>query len=75
MLAITQEAWLRQPTTIIKFRGWQPWFLIHPEVKMRQGATVTALWRSNDTHLDLFATGTDGAVWSTWWEGAHGWQP
>jgi hypothetical protein len=28
---------------------------------MQAGATVSALWRSNDTHLDLFATGTDGA--------------
>jgi hypothetical protein len=56
-------------------RGWQPWFLVHNEVKMQPGATVTALWRSNDTHLDLFATGNDGAVWSTWWEAAHGWQP
>jgi hypothetical protein len=55
--------------------GWQPWFLIHPEIKMQPGATVTALWRSNETHLDLFATGTDGAVWSTWWEGGPGWQP
>jgi len=55
--------------------GWQPWFLVHNEVKMQPGATVTALWRSNDTHLDLFATGNDGAVWSTWWESAHGWQP
>jgi hypothetical protein len=55
--------------------GWQPWFLVHNEIRMQPGATVTAVWRSNDTHLDLFATGTDGAVWSTWWEGAHGWQP
>ena len=55
-------------------RGWQPWFLIHSEVKMQPGATVTALWRSNDTHLDLFSTGNDGAVWSTWWEGSPGWQ-
>jgi ATP-dependent DNA ligase len=31
---------------------------------------MTALWRSNDTHLDLFATGDDGAVWSTSWEAA-----
>jgi hypothetical protein len=54
--------------------GWQPWFLIHPEVKMQPGAPVSALWRSNQTHLDLFATGTDGAVWSTWWEGEPGWQ-
>ena len=53
---------------------WQPWFLIHPEVKMQPGATVTAIWRSNHTHLDLFVTGTDGAVESTWWEGQPGWQ-
>ncbi len=56
-------------------RSWQPWFLIHPEVKMQPGATVTAVWRSNENHLDLFATGTDGAVWSTWWEAARSWQP
>jgi hypothetical protein len=55
--------------------GWQPWFLIHPEVKLQPGATIAALWRSNDTHLDLFGTGTDGAVWSSWWEASAGWQP
>ncbi|MBV9811641.1 MAG: hypothetical protein JO326_02755, partial [Acetobacteraceae bacterium] len=55
--------------------GWQPWFQPNSQVKMQPGATVTALWRSNDTHLDLFATGNDGAVWSTWWEAAKGWQP
>jgi hypothetical protein len=54
--------------------GWQNWFLVDNAVKMQPGATVTALWRSNDTHLDLFATGNDGAVWSTWWEAAPGWQ-
>ena len=46
-----------------------------PEIKMHPGATVSALWRSGDTHLDLFATGTDGAVWSTWWEAEGGWRP
>jgi hypothetical protein len=55
--------------------GWFPWFLVHNEVKMEPGAVVTALWRSNNTHLDLFATGNDGAVWSTSWEAAHGWFP
>jgi hypothetical protein len=54
-------------------RGWSAWFLVHNEVKMQPGATVTALWRSNDTHLDLFATGNDGAVWSIWWEATVGW--
>ena len=56
------------------FQVYHPWFLIGAQVKMQSGATVTALWRSNDTHLDLFATGTDGTVWSTWWEDAPGWQ-
>ena len=46
--------------------GWQPWFLIHPEIKANPGAAVTALWR-NPQHLDLFMSGTDGAVWSAWW--------
>jgi hypothetical protein len=55
--------------------GWRPWFLIHPEVKMQPGATITALWRTNETHLDLFVTGTDGAVWSTLWEANGGWRP
>ena len=48
-------------------QGWQPWFPVVPGTKMRPGATVTAVWRSNDTHLDLYATGNDGTVWSTWW--------
>ena len=49
--------------------GWQTWFVVNSQIKMQPGATVTALWRSNDTHLDLFVTGTDGSVWSIWWEG------
>jgi hypothetical protein len=55
--------------------GWRPWFVIHPEQKMQPGATITALWRANETHLDLFVTGTDGAVWSTFWEANGGWRP
>ena len=66
--AVWSTWWESQP-------GWQPWFLVHNEVKMQPGVTVTALWRSNETHLDLFATGNDGAVWSTWWESQPGWQP
>jgi hypothetical protein len=30
---------------------------------------------SNNTHLDLFAPGTNGAVFSTFWETTGGWQP
>jgi len=48
--------------------GWQKWFPILPLVaKANPGATVTPLW-SNEQHLDLFMTGTDGTVWSTWWD-------
>jgi len=54
-------------------QSWQSWFEIRPEIKMQPGATVTAVWR--EQHLDLFATGTDGAVWSTWWEPNKDWQP
>ena len=54
---------------------WQSWFLIHPAIKMQAGATVTAVWREPGKHLDLFATGTDGAVWSIWWNNTVGWRP
>jgi hypothetical protein len=52
---------------------WVPWFLIHPEIKMQPGATVTALAPPWGNHIDLFVTGTDGAVWSTFWEKDTGW--
>ena len=63
MQAITHEAWLRNPTTV------EP----PPKFLSKAGASVTALEPRPD-HIDLFATGTDGAVWSTWWESAPGWQ-
>ena len=44
-----------------------------PLPQMQPGATVTAL-APREGHVDLFVTGTDGAVWSTWWEAAPGWQ-
>src|SRR5438874_806163 len=57
--------------------GWrhEGWLLIHAEIKMQAGATVTAVWREPAKHLDLFATGTDGAVWSIWWNNTVGWRP
>lgn len=33
---------------------------------MQPGGAVTAL-APRENHIDLFITGTDGAVWSTWW--------
>jgi hypothetical protein len=41
---------------------------------MQPGAPVAALNPRQD-HIDLFVTGTDGAVWSTWWEPSPNWQP
>src|SRR5207248_7788496 len=58
-------------------RGWRPegWLLIHAEIKMQPGATATAVWREPGKHLDLFATGSDGAVWSISWNNTVGWRP
>ena len=54
--------------------GWQRRFSIWPQIaKADPGATVTAVWR-DPNHLDLFTTGTDGTVWSAWWEAGPGWQ-
>jgi hypothetical protein len=36
------------------------------------GAPITAIAR-NPNHLDLFVTGTDGGIYSTWWDAASGW--
>ena len=55
--------------------GWQPWFQIHPETVFDHTTQqVTALSRTAD-HVDLFVIGFDNAVWSTWWDAEHGWQP
>ena len=36
------------------------------------GTAVTALSRSQD-HIDLFVTGTDGGIYSTYWDAASSW--
>jgi hypothetical protein len=58
---------------------WQSgWFAVtsHPETgKAVPGQPVTAVWRDNKSdHLDLFITGTDGIVKSTFFENGK-WQP
>jgi hypothetical protein len=54
---------------------WQPgWFQVRPETGVAvPGQPVTAVWR-NPNHLDLFMTGQDGHVWSTYFENNQ-WQP
>ena len=58
---------------------WVPWANVANavwklNVFVALGAEVTAVWRPNSTHLDLFAVANDGTVWSTWWEPNPGWQ-
>jgi len=39
------------------------------------GQPVTAVWRPGSSlHLDVFATGTDGNTYRTWWEPSSGWR-
>ncbi len=53
---------------------WQTWSLVRPEIKMHPGGTVTAIWdASGNEKLELFCTGTDGAVWTISWEMATNW--
>ncbi len=52
------------------------WFEIGPDKRTAPGAKVTALW-ADDKHLDLFVTGDDGVVRSTYWDSRepHGFRP
>jgi hypothetical protein len=71
MLAITQEAWLRNPTTVInQDSGWHPWFRVSGGAAAPR-SPITAVAR-NPNHLDLFVTGTDGRTYSTWWDANGG---
>jgi hypothetical protein len=55
-------------------RGWRDWFPIHPRTIFAQEAPITAVARRAD-HLDLFVTGFNGAIWSSWWhEDDLGWR-
>jgi hypothetical protein len=59
-------------------KNWHAWFTVsnavwRPNISVKAGAQVTALWRDSD-HLDLFATANDGSAWSTWFEATPGWQ-
>ena len=73
MLAITEEAWLRQPTTVIQpppasWHGWESLGGI-----LESPPRVVA-WGPN--RLDIFARGTDSALWHRCWNGSAwvGWE-
>jgi hypothetical protein len=56
--------------------GWQPWVPIHRGTKAFPRGAVTAVWQEGgDTHLDLFTTGLDGTVLTTFWTRDKGWEP
>jgi len=55
--------------------GWRQWFPVQGDTKVAPGTAVTALWRPGHSHIDLFASGSDGLVQSTYWEPGIGWQP
>jgi hypothetical protein len=46
------------------------WFEIGPDTRSDPGAKVTAVWAAK-THLDLFVTGDDGVVRSTYWDSSE----
>ena len=50
--------------------GWAAWFNVSGGAAALT-SEVTAIAR-NPNHLDLFVTGTDGRIYSTWWHRANG---
>lgn len=51
--------------------SWHGWFNVSGgQAALRSPITVVA---RNPDHLDLFVTGTDGGIYSTWWDAASGW--
>ncbi len=51
--------------------SWQRWFNVSGGAAALR-STITAIAR-NPNHLDLFVTGTDGNIYSTWWDINGGW--
>ena len=51
--------------------GWAGWFNVSGGAAAL-GSPITAIAR-NPNHLDLFVTGTDGRIYSTWWDADGGW--
>ena len=46
--------------------SWRNWFNVSGGAAALR-STITAIAR-NPNHLDLFVTGTDGRIYSTWWD-------
>ena len=71
------SAWFHEPTPEEiqnNVSPWRPWFNIDPNVHFRQDRPVSAIAREPE-HIDLFAIGFDGAVYSTFWQlDQQGWR-
>jgi hypothetical protein len=63
-------------STYFENNKWQPgWFAINPASAVAApGQSVTALWRPNSVHLDLFITDNQGRVMSTFFD-TNKWAP
>jgi len=51
--------------------GWSSFFRI--DVGFAKGRSPVTVVARNPDHLDLFVTGTDGGIYSAYWDGASGW--
>ena len=51
--------------------GWAPWFGVSGG-RAAARSPISCIARNPD-HLDLFVTGADGAIYSTWWDVNGGW--
>jgi acetyl-CoA acetyltransferase len=51
--------------------AWHNWFNVSGGMAAL-GSPITAIAR-NPNHLDLFVTGTDRRIYSTWWDANGGW--
>jgi len=62
MIAVTQEAWIRRPTTVTKSTAaWSGW--------ASEAGVLTsdiAVGRNADGRLEAFVRGTDNALWHKW---------
>ena len=71
MLAITHEAWIRNPTTVVQqASGWSGWESLGGVLTSGPGVCS---WSSG--RLDVFVRGTDNALWHKWFSnGWSGWE-
>jgi hypothetical protein len=75
MIAITQEAWVRNPTTDThRLGGWNgDWFPLPGQAVFDHVNQQVAAVSRAPGNLDLFIVGFDNRVWTTFWNDQVGW--